>query len=135
VQPDSAGRAIATMLSILIEFKAFTLFSFLFGVGVAIQVERCGAPLLTAAVSPCCAKHEFTLSHSATRALVVIVSIRGGLKIRLQHLRRGATLVAITRWLPALSGSPQSVRSQMLLSARSFTLKGPYAVNLEEKSK
>jgi uncharacterized protein len=39
--PDNAiGNAVATIVSLFLEFKAFTLFSFLFGSGVAIQVER-----------------------------------------------------------------------------------------------
>ena len=37
---DDAGRIISTLVSLLLEFKAFTLFSFLFGIGVAVQVER-----------------------------------------------------------------------------------------------
>src|SRR5437879_4382025 len=38
----SGGSLLLTLLAVLIEFKAFTLFSFLFGVGVAIQAERAG---------------------------------------------------------------------------------------------
>ena len=34
------GRQLLRLVSALIEFKAFTLFSFLFGIGVAIQVKR-----------------------------------------------------------------------------------------------
>ena len=37
---DAPGRLIAMLVAALLEFKAVTLFSFLFGVGVAIQAER-----------------------------------------------------------------------------------------------
>ncbi len=37
---DYAGRTILAMMSALVEFKAFTLFSFLFGAGVALQAQR-----------------------------------------------------------------------------------------------
>ncbi len=37
---DAAGRLISAIVSMLIEFKAFTLLSFLFGAGVAIQMDR-----------------------------------------------------------------------------------------------
>lgn len=37
-----AGSVLLSLVEALIEFKAFTLFSFLFGVGVAIQSERAG---------------------------------------------------------------------------------------------
>jgi uncharacterized protein len=36
----AAGRVISALVAVLVEFKAFTLFSFLFGVGVAVQAER-----------------------------------------------------------------------------------------------
>jgi uncharacterized protein len=36
------GCLLLTLVAALIEFKAFTLFSFLFGVGVAIQAKRAG---------------------------------------------------------------------------------------------
>lgn len=36
------GALLLGLLRALIEFKAFTLFSFLFGVGVAIQADRAG---------------------------------------------------------------------------------------------
>ncbi len=39
---DALGRLLADVVAILMEFKAFTLFSFLFGVGVAVQAERAG---------------------------------------------------------------------------------------------
>jgi uncharacterized protein len=35
-----AGRMISTFVSEFIKFKAITVFSFLFGVGIAIQAER-----------------------------------------------------------------------------------------------
>ena len=37
---EPVGRLIATFVATFVEFKAFTLFSFLFGVGVAVQIER-----------------------------------------------------------------------------------------------
>ena len=37
---DAWGYIVSTIVSLLLEFKAFTLFSFVFGAGVAIQVER-----------------------------------------------------------------------------------------------
>lgn len=37
---DLPGRTIDTLVSVLLEFKAFTLFSLLFGVGIAIQADR-----------------------------------------------------------------------------------------------
>ncbi len=40
VASDPAAQVINSVISTLIEFKAFALFSFLFGVGVAIQAER-----------------------------------------------------------------------------------------------
>lgn len=41
---DPLGHIIATAVSALLEFKAFTLFSFLFGAGIAIQVGRADKP-------------------------------------------------------------------------------------------
>ena len=38
------GSILLSLVSALIEFKAFTLFSFLFGVGVAIQAQRAAGP-------------------------------------------------------------------------------------------
>src|SRR5260370_33322245 len=40
--PGSLNRAVDSLIAGLVEFKAFTLFSFLFGVGVAVQTERAG---------------------------------------------------------------------------------------------
>ncbi len=37
---EPAGRLIATFVHTFVEFKAYTLFAFLFGVGVAVQSER-----------------------------------------------------------------------------------------------
>ena len=37
---DAAGRIISTITAVFLEFKAFTLFSFLFGAGIAVQMER-----------------------------------------------------------------------------------------------
>ena len=37
-QPDTS--VVSTLVRVLLEFKAFTLFSFLFGLGVAVQAER-----------------------------------------------------------------------------------------------
>lgn len=37
---DATGRFLLSAMGILMEFKAFTLFSFLFGVGVALQAQR-----------------------------------------------------------------------------------------------
>lgn len=44
---DTAGRIIEWLMTRFVEFKAFTLFSFLFGAGIAIQAERAGGPLRT----------------------------------------------------------------------------------------
>jgi uncharacterized protein len=41
--PGTANRVADLLMAGLFEFKAFTLFSFLFGVGVAVQVERAAA--------------------------------------------------------------------------------------------
>jgi uncharacterized protein len=42
VEPDASpsDRIVETLTSLLIEFKAFALFSFLFGVGIALQAQR-----------------------------------------------------------------------------------------------
>jgi uncharacterized protein len=40
--PGWLNRAVDNLVAGLVEFKAFTLFSFLFGVGMAIQAERAG---------------------------------------------------------------------------------------------
>src|SRR5260370_18039956 len=40
--PGWLNRAVDNLIAGLVEFKAFTLFSLLFGVGVAIQAERAG---------------------------------------------------------------------------------------------
>ncbi len=41
--PGRANHLVDVLVAELLEFKAFSLFSFLFGVGVAIQAERAGA--------------------------------------------------------------------------------------------
>ena len=43
---DTGGRAVMWLVTTLIEFRAYTLFAFLFGVGVAIQTERASALFL-----------------------------------------------------------------------------------------
>src|SRR5579872_2295804 len=40
--PGPLNHTVDNLVAGLVEFKAFTLFSFLFGVGVAIQAERAG---------------------------------------------------------------------------------------------
>lgn len=47
--PGWANRATDILLAWVFEFKAFTLFSFLFGVGVGVQVERAAKRQLSAA--------------------------------------------------------------------------------------
>ena len=49
---EPAGRLIASFVHTFLEFKAYTLFAFLFGAGVAVQIER------------------ISLHHSATRFLL-----------------------------------------------------------------
>ncbi len=38
-----AGSIVSTLVTVLIEFKAYTLFAFLFGAGIAVQAERAAA--------------------------------------------------------------------------------------------
>lgn len=44
VPADAAGRIVLALVVMFLQFKAFTLFSFLFGAGVAVQVERASSP-------------------------------------------------------------------------------------------
>jgi uncharacterized membrane protein YeiB len=41
--PGGANRLVDVLVAGLLEFKAFTLFSFLFGVGIGVQTERLSA--------------------------------------------------------------------------------------------